>query len=59
MGCGCSNRQMNKNITYLAYYKNIRANQSIEKVKTVEKKVAPISVKFGEINSLTFLKKKK
>ena len=58
MGCGCSNRQMSKNMTYGAYYQNLKANQQIEKVKKVEKKIAPISVKFGEINSLTFLKKK-
>lgn len=58
MGCGCSNRQMSKNMTYVAYYQNLKANQQIEKVKKVEKKIAPISVKFGEINSLTFLKKK-
>ena len=45
-------------MTYVAYYQNLKANQQIEKVKKVEKKIAPISVKFGEINSLTFLKKK-
>lgn len=58
MGCGCNKSQMSKNMTYLAYYKNIKANQEIANAKKVEKKINPISLKFGEINSLAFLRKK-